>query len=121
MQGGLINANYQRAATYIGRGTLTLTKHIDAKRLAFAWQRVATTHPILRTRIVDTESHGLLQVVLKDSELLSGKEARKLADYLEADDHEKIGLGTRLCRWSIVRKSTSTYFFITMHHAIYDS
>ncbi|MCJ1350610.1 MAG: hypothetical protein MMC33_000591 [Icmadophila ericetorum] len=120
MQEGLITAENQRAATYIGRGILTLPKHIDAERLGRAWQKVAATHPILRTRIVDTESYGLLQVILKDSKLFSGKETRSLANYLKDDDRKKMGLGTHLCRWSIVREPISTYFVLTMHHAIYD-
>lgn len=120
MQEGLIAAENQRAATYIGRGILTLPKHIDAERLARAWQRVATTHSILRTRIVDTESYGLLQVILKEFELLSSKGKRNLADFLQEDGDKKMGLGTQLCRWSIVREPMSTYFVLTMHHAIYD-
>lgn len=120
MQEGLIAAENQRTATYIGRGILTLPKNIDAVRLARAWQRVATTHPILRTRIIDTESYGLLQVILKDDELLSSKGKRNLADFLQEDNDRKMGLGTQLCRWSIVREPISTYFVLTMHHAIYD-
>ena len=120
MQEGLITAENQGAATYVGRGIYTLPKHIDAERLARAWRQVATTHSILRTRIVDTESYGLLQVVLKDSELSSGSETMKLANYLKEDDHKNMGLGTQLCRWAIVREPMSTYFVLTMHHAIYD-
>lgn len=57
---------------------------------------------------------------MKDSELFSGKKARHLAEYLKEDDYKTIGLSTQLCRCSIVREPTSTYFVLTMHHAIYD-
>lgn len=119
MQEGLMATGDERAATYVGRGILTLPKYIDAERLARAWQRVATVHSILRTRIVETESDGLLQVILKDAELFA-QEKHSLAKLLQEDGDQKMGLGTQLCRWSIVREPKSTLFILTMHHAIYD-
>lgn len=119
MQEGLIADENERAASYVGRGVLTLPKYIDAERLARAWQRVATVHPILRTRIVETESDGLLQVILKDAKLFA-KGKRSLAQFLREDGDNKMGFGTQLCRWSIVREPKSTFFVLTMHHAIYD-
>jgi amino acid adenylation domain-containing protein len=120
MQEGLITAGVPRTATYVGRGILALPKNIDPERLLLAWERVATVHGILRTRIVDTEPHGLLQVVLKVSKLCLGTKSKSLADYLKEDDGNKMGLGTHLCRLGIVREAKTTYFVLTIHHAIYD-
>ena len=120
MQEGLITAEGQRAVSYTGRAILPLPKHVDAKRLVWSWQRVADHHSILRTRIVDTESDGLIQVVLKDGKLSTGRETRSLATYLEEDNNQKMGLGTVLCRYAIVREPASAYLVLTMHHAIYD-
>ncbi|OKL58745.1 hypothetical protein UA08_06299 [Talaromyces atroroseus] len=116
LQEGLI-AN---SVKYVGRGTFALPKHINLERFAQAWKRVATTHPILRTRIVDTESNGLVQVVLREENLFSEIRTQPLATYLKEDNHKQMGLGTELCRWAIVRDLGSVYFVLTMHHAIYD-
>ncbi|MCJ1312550.1 hypothetical protein MMC25_006224 [Agyrium rufum] len=119
MQEGLLIANNQRTATYTGQGIFKLPKHIDTERLTRAWKHVATNHSILRTRIVETAAYGFLQVVLKDNKPFSGEERANLADYLK-DDVKEMGLGTQLCRWSLVREPVSTYLVLTMHHAIYD-
>ncbi|PYH90975.1 putative nonribosomal peptide synthase [Aspergillus ellipticus CBS 707.79] len=123
MQEGLIVADPDRVATYVGQTVLELPEDVDPQRLAYAWQRVAATHPILRTRIVDTESHGLLQVVLRDGRMASVNEKyHSLAEYVKSDEPRNMGLGTALCRWAVVRETAPqcTYFGLTMHHAIYD-
>ncbi len=108
-------------AKYVGRQVLPLPRHIDTERLAKAWHRVTATHPVLRTRIVDTARDGLVQAVMKESDLCVAFEARSdLASYLKADAERPMGLGTDLCRWAVVRQTGSTYFVLTMHHAIYD-
>ncbi|GKZ63335.1 nonribosomal peptide synthase [Aspergillus niger] len=122
MQEGLIAADYQRAATYVGRTVLDLPNDIDPRRLANAWERVVATHSILRTRIFHTESHGLLQVVLREGHAdFEVKMQENLSEYLKNDRFLTMGLGTALCRWAIVRDAShSRHFVLTMHHAIYD-
>ncbi|KUI70375.1 Nonribosomal peptide synthetase 8 [Cytospora mali] len=119
-EGLMITSKQHPTVTYRGRQVLNLPKRVDVQRLVRAWQRVAVAHSILRTRIIDTESEGLLQVVLKEGELEIDAKGRDLASYIEYDDASAMCLGTQLCRWSVVRESASTYFVLTMHHAIYD-
>lgn len=113
MQVGLIVAGYQRAAAYVGSQRLRLPEHVDPSRFTDAWDVVARNHPILRTRIVDTQPWGLVQVVLKEE-----------PDRLLPDTHgtAALGLGTPLCRWNITvdPDSSHSHFTLVMHHAIYD-
>ncbi|QKX62712.1 uncharacterized protein TRUGW13939_09873 [Talaromyces rugulosus] len=120
LQEGLISAESLNSTNYVGRGTFALPKDIDIERFAQAWQRVTAVHSILRTRIVDTESNGLLQVVLRDGPVFGGIQTQPLASYLKEDSQNKLGLGTELCRWGIVRHLGLSYLVLTMHHAIYD-
>ncbi|KAH8691335.1 putative nonribosomal peptide synthase [Talaromyces proteolyticus] len=120
LQEGLITAESSKSASYVGRGRFALPQHTNLTLFARAWQRVAETHPILRTRIVDTDSHGLLQVVLRDGSLFAGIQTGNLASYLKGDMRRKMGLNTELCRWGIVRERQIAYFVLTMHHSIYD-
>ncbi|CRG87886.1 Nonribosomal peptide synthetase 8 [Talaromyces islandicus] len=120
LQEGLISAESLNSTNYVGRGTFALPKNIDIERFAQAWQRVTAVHSILRTRIVDTESNGLLQVVLRDGPVFGGIQTQSLASYLKEESQNKLGLGTELCRWGIVRHLGLRYLVLTMHHAIYD-
>lgn len=120
LQEGLISAESSNSTNYVGRGTFALPKDIDIERFAQAWQRVTGVHSILRTRIVDTDSNGLLQVVLRDGPVFGGIQTQPLASYLKDDSQKKLGLGTELCRWGIVRHLGLSYLVLTMHHAIYD-
>jgi amino acid adenylation domain-containing protein len=120
LQEGLILAEILNPRKYVGRGTFALPKDIDIERFAQAWQRVTAVHPILRTRIVDTGSNGLLQVVLRNRPLFWRIQTQSLATYLREDSQNKLGLGTKLCRWGIVRHLGLSHLVLTMHHAIYD-
>ncbi|CRG85572.1 nonribosomal peptide synthase, putative [Talaromyces islandicus] len=120
LQEGLITASISKSTAYVGQKAFLLPDGINFERLALAWQRVVQTHQILRTRIFDTESHGLLQAVLTDGKVFLGIQKRDLKSYLEDDNDRKMGLGTELCRCAIVRESGCSYFVLTMHHAIYD-
>ncbi|EED20596.1 nonribosomal peptide synthase, putative [Talaromyces stipitatus ATCC 10500] len=116
LQEGLITNS---STTYTGRGRYALPKHVNIERFIHAWQVVARTHRILRTRIVDTLTHGLVQVVLYETNLFWDSR-ESLAMYLEEDNRREMTLGTELCRWGIVRELGTTYFILTMHHSIYD-
>ncbi|EED19142.1 nonribosomal peptide synthase, putative [Talaromyces stipitatus ATCC 10500] len=120
LQEGLITADNVHSSVYTGRGHVLLPEDLDVQRFIQAWQRVMLFHPILRTRIVDTQSHGLLQVVLRESDLLPEVRNTDLVTYLKEDGRKKMGLGTKLCRWAIVREPQAFYFVLTMHHSIYD-
>lgn len=98
-----------------------LSEDLDAFRVA--WDIVVAANPILRTRIVQTESKGLMQVV--SNEKISWKSNNDLEQYLNMDKTIPIGIGSILNRHAIVTTSleglSRTYFVWTAHHACYDA
>jgi amino acid adenylation domain-containing protein len=119
-QGLITTAMQQEQRKYVGRQVIELPEYVDTQRLARAWQKVAAKHPILRTRIVEIESEGLLQVVLKNDYLGHTIDANDLSTYLENENEKEMGLGTSLCRWCIIKQRGKEHLVLTMHHAIYD-
>jgi amino acid adenylation domain-containing protein len=119
-EGSMISSTQSSQATYLGRQVITLPPAVDVERLARAWQRVISAQAILRTRIVDSASNGLLQVVLKEDKSFVGDIHTDLKLYIDQDNDTKMHLGDRLCRWTIVRGLSATHFVLTMHHALYD-
>lgn len=119
VQQGLMAAGFQNLQAYIGRTILTLPANTNQSMLLRAWEIVAQTHPILRTRITEMPTLGYFQVVLKYSDL-SWSTNGGLKEHKLKDMKEPMGLGTPLCRWAIVTESGSTYMLLTMHHALYD-
>ena len=67
-QEGLVASQARSGISYTGRSILTIHRGIDIPRLEHAIERTVRRHPALRTRIVDLDSHGLTQVVLKSGD-----------------------------------------------------
>lgn len=87
-----------------------------------AWDAVVKLNPILRTRIIQTGSAGLMQLVARDK--ISWQFRSDLDGYLGQDKETLMGFGTPLCRYAIITPSTAprnkSFLVWTMHHAIYD-
>ncbi|KAG5953511.1 putative NRPS-like protein biosynthetic cluster [Claviceps cyperi] len=94
---------------------------VDIPRFKRAWGHVVETTPILRTRIVDLGTQGLVQLILAEEPATWAEPIVDTLVYLEADLKLGMGLGTPLMRCAITRGSDKQYSFIwTVHHALYD-
>lgn len=120
LQEGLMALSAKFTDAYVAQRVVEL-RVPAAERLMKAIELVVQSSPILRTRIVNVSSHGLLQVVLKDGRIRR-EGSTNLAQYLEKDQAEHMDLGTALFRFAMVPKpgSDKAYVVITSHHAIYD-
>ncbi|RFU74763.1 lysergyl peptide synthetase subunit 2 [Trichoderma arundinaceum] len=117
LQRGFMSETMRNPRAFITNLTLSLPLHIDLQRLQDAWIAVAKANPILRTRMVLSASHGLLQTVIREDIrwILSneteprdfivgiGKPLVQLVLYSDQDNHQN---GARL--------------LFMMHHAVYD-
>ncbi|KAI9933996.1 hypothetical protein MW887_005068, partial [Aspergillus wentii] len=120
LQEGLLAMTAKRPGKYIGRRVLELQDDIDITQFKQAWEEVILTTAILRTRIVDLQEQGLVQVVITDR--IEWKASQDLCAYLANDQQQPMGLGTALARFAMVedRGRGKHYFVLTMHHAVYD-
>lgn len=123
LQEGLISLTGQRTGDYTMQAVLELAADVDLDTFKTAWQSVASSTPILRTRIVHHSSvlaSSLVQVVYKEN--IEWRQARSLEDYLRKDKDESMGLGDRLARFALIQGSPDRprYMVWTLHHAVYD-
>ncbi|KAL4954841.1 hypothetical protein BDW69DRAFT_183157 [Aspergillus filifer] len=118
VQKSLLSMTAKSDASYIARFVLGLADDIDIPRLQRAWEEVSLTKaPILRTRIVDTPTEGLVQVEVKEDLMWEINNAATVSAYIR-HDQQPMGLGTPLTRLAVVGNGTCC--LLTQHHAIYD-
>ncbi|KAI5457580.1 hypothetical protein BGZ63DRAFT_427622 [Mariannaea sp. PMI_226] len=120
LQEGLLSLSLKRSGDYIMQRVLELSSNIDLGKFRNAWEEVARSTAIMRTRITQ-HNIGFLQVVLDDE--IQWFEATGLDDYLEADKKSPMEIGMPLVRFSLIREydlSTPKWFVWTVHHALYD-
>ena len=113
LQEGLLAMTARRSGQYVSRSILRLQDSVDPDRLQRAWQATVDRFPILRTRVVDIQGQGLVQVVVSH---LEGRFGDNIDLYIREDECEPMGLATELCRAAII----SQYFIFTIHHCLYD-
>jgi aryl carrier-like protein len=106
LQEGLVAESVQGRGDNMLTETRTLIKGIESNRLLNAWAHVVQTHPILRTRFIDTPSQGLAQVVVRSER----------CGFQERLSERQFNLGMSLFYCTV--SSTSTTWSI--HHALYD-
>jgi hypothetical protein len=111
----------KRANSYVARLLLKLRKNVDVSRLMNAWEMVSrASAPILRSRIVDCPSEGLVQGIVDGP--LHWDVTQPLQQYLQKYQTRPMGLATPLTRLAIVedKNNQELYCLLTQHHAIYD-
>ncbi|KAM0262608.1 hypothetical protein ACHAQJ_001653 [Trichoderma viride] len=121
VQKSLLSMTAKSNSSYVARFCLRLGDDVDIERLRKAWQSVSQNKaPILRFRIVDAPSEGLVQVQLK--EWIDWNTYESIEAYLEHDQGESIGLNKRLTRLAVVEGPSvqGRFCLITQHHAVYD-
>ncbi|CAN9410040.1 unnamed protein product [Alternaria alternata] len=122
LQEGLMSLTAKRAGDYIMQSVLALRAEVDEHAFRAAWQHVARSTAALRTRIVQHNELGLLQVVAVEEEDMQWVEAESLEEHLKEDKAVSMGLGDPLTRYALVKEPCGgkRWFAWTMHHAIYD-
>lgn len=120
LQEGLLALTLRRSGDYVAQNTFQLQPTVDIARFQRAWDHVVATTPILRTRIVDLDTQGLVQSILAE-EPATWPEPTSTTLYQEADRALGMGPGTPLTRYAITRDSHDQHSFVwTVHHALYD-
>lgn len=126
LQEGMISLTLANPNAYIMQRTHTLSSSCDLQKLKRAWSSCIKFNPILRTRIVQIETGGSLQVVLSgEQEWLFGDD---LETYLSLDRGKPMGLKEPLLRIALISEDTyqsypdekKHHVVVTMHHALYD-
>ncbi|KAJ6780765.1 hypothetical protein PWT90_04525 [Aphanocladium album] len=120
LQEGLLSLTAKTSTGYVMQAILDISASVNTDCLKAAWNATVNTIPTLRTRIVQHATHGLVQVVLDDE--IEWHMATDLENYLARDGIQSIGLGTRLCRFALIQKTSSEQRQLvwTIHHALYD-
>lgn len=121
LQQGLFSLSMKRSGDYMLQATLKLNQNVEIQKFQHAWEQVVTMFPILRTRIIDHDDWGLVQLVT--DEKISWVQTACLEEYIKADRQEPIAVGSPLARYALVNaheKSSERYFVWTVHHALYD-
>lgn len=104
---------------YIAHNVVELSPDVDVEHFKIAWDVVVIRNPILRTRIVQTEKQGLVQVVIKTN--AEWATLGNLSANLKQDKQKAMGLGDRLATWAIASGQGNKHHFIwKIHHALYD-
>lgn len=118
LQAGLLALAAQSPGNYIARRIFQLRETTDINQVAMAWAEVVASTPVLRSRIVDFGSQGLVQVEVNDN--FCWRTESDLDRYMRTDIEEPISLGSPLARLALVDCGMQKYFILTIHHAIYD-
>jgi amino acid adenylation domain-containing protein len=124
LQQTLLSATAKDTAANVDRTVYELHDHIDLDRLEAAFNEVARDEAaIMRARIVDLPVVGVSQVIL-DRRLPWTVFDGSVATFMGQDKEDRMGLGTSLNRFVVVRQlssHTSKRFLVwTKHHSTYD-
>lgn len=119
IQIGLMVDSLQDSRVYVYRDVFSLDRTIDIGQLCWAIDQVVSLNAILRTRIADNDSLGLVQVVVNNDAMQRTRRLSEtsVSDHLLDDAKLDMGLGTALWRSVIIGHQ----WIVTMHHAITDS
>lgn len=120
LQEALMALSAKVKEAYVAQRVVKLDSMATADKLINAFDMAQADCPILRTRIVQVSSRGLVQVVVKGKlQWFSGND---LESYLVSDRDEDMDLGKPLVRYAVINdeKSGQVSFVLTMHHALYD-
>ncbi|KAG6252577.1 NRPS protein [Claviceps purpurea] len=116
-------AFYHRSKeAYVAQRVVEIPDAATAHKLKAAWDTVIRDCSILRTRIVEFEKHGFLQVVTNEAPNWQYRDS--LSDFLVEDKQTPMPVNSPLSRFTMVRdvfQGEKHYFVWTAHHAVYDA
>ncbi|KAF9768850.1 hypothetical protein IL306_013810 [Fusarium sp. DS 682] len=120
LQEGLLALTAKSQGDYTLREVMHLASEVDISRFRQAWEQTYKAIPILRTRIVEHDVFGFLQVVV--DEHVNWAHGQDLDMYIEDDKTRGMSLGNPLVRYALIqdRKTCTMSFVWTLHHSLYD-
>ncbi|KAK1624738.1 hypothetical protein BDP81DRAFT_329459, partial [Colletotrichum phormii] len=114
LQEGLIALSVKQTGSYRAKFTYQLSEFVHQARFMRAWEATLACCDNLRTRIVFAAGSSYQVVLQQDVSWDSAETTNSIA-------HDEMTYGSRLCRYALVSgNGGSTYFVLTLHHAIYD-
>lgn len=115
LQEGLMALSNVEKGAYVAEYVVPVP---DVEKAKTAWKALVDTTPVLRTRIVQTEAWGFLQVVVReDVEILH---ENNLHNHLADARQKPMSLGSRLVRAGMVTEGESGHLVVFAHHAVFD-
>ena len=121
LQEGLLSLSLKNRGDYVMQSVLELSEDVDLEDFQSAWDRTVSLVATLRTRVVQHNTLGLVQLVTK-----TGVEWRRsnedLNEFLTKDKVTPMDLGRPLSRFVLLGNKTNRprWFIWTAHHAIFD-
>lgn len=128
VQEALMALSIKSPSAYLMQFVHSLPNSVDLERLKAAWRTVAVHNPILRTRFVNDDTHGTLQVVVNEQiPWIEVDDQVPLESFLAEDLKNPLRLGQPMSRCAVWRRSCSDFpdhsgyhFVWTVHHSILD-
>nr|QIW91877.1 NRPS [Phialomyces arenicola] len=118
LQEGLLAITARQPSAYVSRQVYALSEQVNIDRFQAAWQTLAATTPILRTRALMGRGASW-QVVVRDD--ITWRYHSSLEEYIKLDQEEGISLGQPLARYGLIQQPSGEQLFVwTAHHSIYD-
>lgn len=118
-QEGLFLLSFKRSGEHTMQTSLELSPSTSLDDFRSAWEEVVRHTPILRTRAIQHDTLGLMQLVVDEG--VHWAKSNNLEDYLDTDKKRAIELGQPLSRYGLVEDKTGPRWFIwTTHTSIYD-
>ncbi|KAI0596891.1 hypothetical protein F4775DRAFT_603074 [Biscogniauxia sp. FL1348] len=115
MQEGLMALSSMEQGAYVAEYIIRVP---NTEKSQSAWRQLVSLTPILRTRIVQTNRWGNLQVVLREeASITMGNNVNK---YISAARHEKMSHGKQLVHAGFIHEDSNSYLVILIHHSIFD-
>ncbi|EUC27911.1 hypothetical protein COCCADRAFT_110508 [Bipolaris zeicola 26-R-13] len=120
LQEGMLSLTLKHAGDYTMQCVLELRADVNEDAFRAAWEEITQSLLVLRTRILQHSTLGLIQAVL--AEKPEWVAANNLATYLNQNKSSPIELGQPLVRYALVRdqQTKKRWFVWTIHHALYD-
>ena len=120
LQNGMMALSMRKPGVYVEQHVYIIPDFWDITAFQTGWHTVALFNPILRTRIVQTEQCGWVQVL--DKSATEWIAAEDLETYLQTDRDKLMGFGDPLVRCALINGATnvSVHFVLTLHHAVQD-
>jgi amino acid adenylation domain-containing protein len=117
LQEGFMALSIRQHDAYLQQLVFTVPSHLDIGRFRLAWDLAAENNPILRTRIVPSDT-GMLQAIVKAQTQWHESPGLSLQEFLAQDRKNSFKAGGALSRYTVV--DDGRHFVWTIHHAVYD-
>ncbi|KAJ6123997.1 hypothetical protein N7471_011314 [Penicillium samsonianum] len=121
VQEALVALSVKTPRMYVARYVYRLRDGITFEQFRAAWDATVRAHTIMRTRVVQLGSRGVVQVVVREG--IECQKSNNLQQYLAEDCQKEMPLGAPLARAGFIQDldpASPAHFVITLHHALYD-